>query len=173
MPKDLAGAESQKSRRRQHEDKNNPTVSSSRRKLSTDDVPDTLRVIEGRPMNDLPAWLNTNIISAIQQLEEASRGTSRGVDNVQILLNAIAECKLQLITVAHQGEENLQRCTVVNDRERGIKKRYDFCDQSCGGGGGGGGFTTKLLSKYKVYGHMFARMLRLNWIVVAKFPAKS
>ena len=102
MPKDLPGAESHKARKIHQEDKNNSMGSSSRRKLSIEDAPVTLRVIEGGIRNELPAWLNANIVSAIQQLKEASRGTSRGVDNVQILLNVI-ECKFQLTTVAHRG----------------------------------------------------------------------
>ena len=93
MPKDFPDTESQKERKRQREDKNNSMVSSSRRKLSIGDIADTLWVIEGGAINELPAWLNTNRVSVIQQLREASRGTSRGVDNVQILLHAIVERK--------------------------------------------------------------------------------
>ena len=133
MPKDLSCAESQKARKRQREDKNNTMGSSSRGKLSIEAVPDTLRVIEGELLNVLPAWLNSNIISGIHQLKEASHGASPGVDNVQILLNVIEQRKLQLATVANQGEENLHRFTVVGDRERGLKQRYDFCKQVCVG----------------------------------------
>ena len=107
MPIDLSDTESQKQRKSQHEDKNNPMGLSPRRKLSIEDVPDTLMVAEGGLMNEFPAWLNNNIIRAVQQLEEASRWTSRGVGDVQILLNAIAERKLKLVTVPHKGEENL------------------------------------------------------------------
>ena len=83
-----------------------PTGPSSRRKLSIEDVPDTLRVIECGMINELPAWLNAKIVSAIQQLKEEIHGTSHGVGNVQILLNVIEARKLQLATVAHQGEKN-------------------------------------------------------------------
>ena len=63
-------------------------------------------VMEGGAINELPAWLNTNIVSAIQQLDEACHGTSHGVDSVQILLNVIEACKPQLAIVAHQGGKN-------------------------------------------------------------------
>ena len=79
MPKDLLYTESQKSRKRQQEGENNPTASSSRRKLTIEDAPGTLRVLEGELMNELPDWLNTNVISSLQQLKEASLGTSHGV----------------------------------------------------------------------------------------------
>ena len=72
MPKDLSETEAQKSRKRHKEDKNNPAGPSSRGKSSIEDVTDTLRVIEDGLMGELPAWLNTNVISFIQQLEEAS-----------------------------------------------------------------------------------------------------
>ena len=132
MPKDSPRAESQKARERQHEDKNNPTGPSSRRKVSDEGVPDTLRVIEGGMIDELPAWLNANIVSAVQKLKEASRGTSHGVDNVQILLNVIDERKLQLATSAKQGEEKLKRRTVMGDRARGPRQWYEFRKQVWG-----------------------------------------
>ena len=83
-------------------------------------------------MSELQTWLNTNTISTIQQLEEASRGSNLGDGNVQLILNAIAERKLQLAKVAHQGEEKLQRRNELNDREGWPRKWYEFRKQECG-----------------------------------------
>ena len=105
-------------------------VSSSRMKLSLGDIPDTLGFIEGEITNELSAWLNTDIVIAIQQLKEASHGTSHGVDNVQILLNVIEECKLQLAAVPRQEEEKMQRRAALGDRERGMNQWYEFRKQA-------------------------------------------
>ena len=102
MPKDTSAAESQ-ARKRQHEGKSNSTASSPRRKLSIEDVPETLRGVEGGLLNELQTWLNTSVVRTIQQLEEAGHGTSRGDENVQIILNVLDECTLKLTTVAHRG----------------------------------------------------------------------
>ena len=118
--------------KRQRDDKNNPTGSSSRRKLPIEGSPATLKVFECGLMSELQTWLNTNTISTIQQLEEASRGSNLGDGNVQLILNAIAERKLQLAKVAHQGEEKLQRRNELNDREGWPRKWYEFRKQECG-----------------------------------------
>ena len=116
--------------------KNNPTGPSSRRKLSIGDAPDTLRVTEGGLMNEFPDWLNTNIISSIHQLKEASRGTSRGAENVQILLNVI-ECKPQLATVAHQGGESCIDAPSRTIENAGYINGMNYAKKRAGMWGGG------------------------------------
>ena len=91
----------------------------------------TLRVVEGELMNELQTWLNTNIISTIRQLGEASQGASHGDDNGRILLNAIDGRKLKLTSVAHHGGEKLHRRTAANDRELRLGRRYEFCKKVC------------------------------------------
>ena len=76
--------------------------------------------------NELPVWLNTNIVCVIQQLEESSFGKSLGVCNVQILLNVIDGRKLQLATVSHQGGERPKRRTAMVDLERGLRQWFGF-----------------------------------------------
>ena len=67
-----SGAESQKQRQRRIESQFNP-IRPSRRKLSIEDVPSAIRVIEGRTLNELPGWLGDEIVNVIQQLKEESR----------------------------------------------------------------------------------------------------
>ena len=67
--------------------------------------------VEGELMNELQTWLNDSVVRTIQQLKEASRGTSHGDDNVQILLNVPDGCKLKLTTVAHQVGEKMHLCS--------------------------------------------------------------
>lgn len=88
MQKEEPDAESQKQRERLYVGQNNPT-GSRRRKLPSGVAPDTLRVLRGGALNEFPGRLNSNIISAIQQLREASREKSHIVYNFQTLLNLI------------------------------------------------------------------------------------
>ena len=105
------------------------------------------------------------VVIAIQQLKETSHAKGRAVDNVRILLEVIDECKLKLTTVADEGE--LQICTdeVAREREReragarsGTISVIKYAMQ----------FTTKSLREYRIYGHIFVRMLRRSWGEVAK-----
>ena len=89
-----------------------------------------IRVIEGGTLGDLPGWLGSTIANVIQQLKEASHAKENIVDNVQILLEVIDECKLILTTVAKEGEGNLRLRQDELERERWRKKRYDFCKQT-------------------------------------------
>ena len=86
-------AESQK-RKRQNGDQRNP-IRSTRRKLSIEDDPDAIRVIEGRTLSELPVRLENRVVSSTQQLGETSYAKGRAVDNVQILLETIGACKLK------------------------------------------------------------------------------
>lgn len=100
----------------------------SRRKLSIEDAPETIRGVEGELMGQVKIRLNNTVVRTIQQLEGASRA-SRGEGDVQILLNVLEECKLKSTTVEHQGEGNTQLRTEVNDRERRGRELYDPCKQ--------------------------------------------
>ena len=80
-------------------------------------------------MNELQTWLNTSVVRAIQQLNEASHGPSHGDGIVQILLNVLDGSKLKLTTVAQQREEKLHLRNEVGDRELGLKQWYDFRNQ--------------------------------------------
>ena len=75
-------------------------------------------VISGRTLSELPCWLGNTIVSAIQQLEEESRAKEGVAANVQILVEAINECKLKFTTVAKEGEGNTHLFTDELDRER-------------------------------------------------------
>ena len=166
MPKEKeeSGTESQKQRRRKIEDQSNP-IGPNRRKLSIEDVPEAIRVIDGRTLSELPGWLYNSIVSAIQQLNETSHANGHTVDNVQILLEVIDECKLKLAKVANGGEGKLQLCTDERERERaragarsGTISVSKYEEE----------YTTKSLSEYRIYGHIFIRMLRRSWEIVAK-----
>ena len=143
MTKDTSYTESQKLGKRQREDKHNPTGPSSRRKLSIEDVPETLRDVEGGILNELQTWRNTSAVRTIQQAGEASRGKSHGDGNVLILLNVLDGRKLKLTTVAHRGEENPQLRNEGRDRKRWVTQWYDFRMQVREGS------IIKLMSKYK------------------------
>ena len=85
--------ESQKQRKSQNCDQSNP-IRPNRRKLSIEDVPEAIRAIARRTLSELPGWLGNCIVSFIQQMKETSRAKGHAVDNVQILLEFLDECKL-------------------------------------------------------------------------------
>ena len=99
MPKDAPDAESQKTRKRLHMDNNNPMGSSTRRKLSIDDVPGNIRDVAGAQMDQIQIWPNSSIVTTMQQLEDDA---SQGVGDVQILLGLIGERNPRTTTLARQ-----------------------------------------------------------------------
>ena len=72
------------------------------------------------------------IADVIQQLKEESHAKDNRIDNVQILLEVIDECKLILTTVAKEGKGKLRLFQGELERERGRKKRCDFWKKTWG-----------------------------------------
>ena len=74
IPKDKEelGAESLKQMTGEIEGQINP-IRSKRRKLSIEAAPSVIRGVAGRKFCEFPAWLGNAVLSAIQQLKEASR----------------------------------------------------------------------------------------------------
>ena len=97
--------------------------------LSIEDVPLEIRGEEGKTVIDLPAWLGNEVSSAIQQLKQDSREKGHIVEKVQILIEAIKDCKNRLTTVAHEGAGKLQLCQNEDGRGRARKKWYEFLKQ--------------------------------------------
>ena len=67
-------------------------------------------------MSVLPAWLGNTVVSVMQQLKQDSREKADIVENVQILIEAIKDCKNRLTTVAQAGEGKLQNCQNEDER---------------------------------------------------------
>ena len=81
-------------------------------------------------MDQIQIWPNTSIANTIQQLGDAAR---QGVGNVQILLDLLDERNHTTTTEARQGNEDMQRCEEVNDRERWLMQWYEFRKKVGGG----------------------------------------
>ena len=81
-----------KTKERQFEGQRNP-ITSKRRTLSIEDVPLAIRGVAGKTLSELPDWLGGGILFPIQQLKEDSRAKGNIIEGVQILIEAINECK--------------------------------------------------------------------------------
>ena len=77
--------ESQKQRQRQFEDQINP-IRPKRRMLPIEDVPDEIRGVVGRTLNELPGWSGDAILSPIQQLKEERRTKGNLLANIMYKL---------------------------------------------------------------------------------------
>ena len=110
-------------------DNNNPTGSSTRRKLSIEDVPENIRDVAGAQMDQIQIRPNNNIANTIHQLNDA---TSQGVGNAQFL-DLLAEGNQKLTTVARQGIETPERVGEMDDRERWLNQWYESRKKVWGG----------------------------------------
>ena len=69
------------------------------------------------------------VLRAIKQLEQDSREKGNIVENVQMPIEVIKDCKNKLATVAQEGAGKLQICHNEGGRARARKKRYEFMNQ--------------------------------------------
>ena len=129
--KGKSDTEPQKQRRGLIDGQRNP-ISPRRRMLSIGDVPFAIGEVDGKAVSELPAWLGDAILSVIQQLKQDSREKGGSVENVQILIEAIKDCRNRLTTVAQAVEGKLQLCQNEDERGRARKKRYEFMKQIWG-----------------------------------------
>ena len=90
--------------------------------LSIADVPKSIRDAAGSQMDQIQIRPNHHIVGIIQQLGDARKVG----ENVQILLNALDECKNQMTTVAHRGNEELHRRGYVMDEDDRWRRRRQW-----------------------------------------------
>ena len=112
----------------QHMENNNPTGSSTRRKLSMGNATWNIRDAAGLQMDQIQVWPNNSIVSTIQQLEDSMQVNG----NVQNLLDVLDGRNQRMTTVARRGNGELQRRDEANDRERRLRRRYEFCKKARG-----------------------------------------
>ena len=72
-------------------------------------------------MSELPVWLGNAVSCVIQQLKQDIREKGNSVENVQILIESIKDCKNKLTTVAHAGAGKLHLRQNAGEREKAHK----------------------------------------------------
>ena len=102
MPKLTGGPDTESQNRRKDSLGSNEPISPKRRMLLKD-VPSAIREDEGRNVMELPDWLATQVLSAIQRLKQGIREQGNIIDNFQILAEAIGRWENELAAVAKPG----------------------------------------------------------------------
>ena len=104
MPKakEESDTEPQKHSKRQRGSQSNP-FSTKRRFLQIDDSPVALKGEEGKAVGEIPFWLDSTIVGTIQQRKKDSHVGENIIDNVQILVETMKNCKNKMTTVAQHG----------------------------------------------------------------------